>query len=750
MELRTDSSTKPLEIAGALQSVMHDIPYRNYSLDIQQEVAITEIGKHLLDGQQSGYIEMATSTGKTTLEALVAEAGIRSGKRVLIVAPTKAIAAQISGSHRDTPTGIAKFTNLHETTSVGHHFGTTRANDSDQLVVSTYSGLVNNATTGELGEFDIIIADECHRSLGQKTAHVMKSVSPNAIKLGFSATPDYATDRKAEEVFGDKIFEFSLIDAIESGKTAPLRTLIYETDVTLALSDNRSEFTEKELAPLINNIERNGTAYQLAVDFAKDGRQGIIACIPGAGNVHARMMASMLSESDNITAADVGAHLSDEENAFRLKAFHEGDITILTFTRALEEGWDSDKANFCINMVPTASPVRTKQLMGRVLRKNVDARESIYVDFIDTKEGVAKQQYTAMHALDLTSIDFARVLGHYNSNHTRDWQVPSSLDIPAISDSLLQRIKQSQGKLIDEIGISQRQKLDPLTLHWERILEKEGLPADLEDNDILPATLNRRIESSYSSFVAEHGREPSINELIEAMGSVDRWRAHAMGYYGLRVPLESVEITAGKNVDPHELISYKLLKDKLLPVVFDTLTERESGIISLRYGLFDEPKTYDEIGRIYGITGARVASLMPKVLSKLRHPYRSQMLSGYEQSEGSFDKDKSSPQLTREKRMIDHLLKELKQQAHIVYDDEYSQPRVDIPMVGYYFAVRALEIDSSDPIILKKEIKHRIAALEHYSAANQMDEGIIRRIRNELESQYKNLENGLIHDYFRQ
>lgn len=64
-----------------------------------------------------------------------------------------------------------------------------------------------------------------------------------------------------------------------------------------------------------------------------------------------------------------------------------------------------------------------------------------------------------------------------------------------------------------------------------------------------------------------------------------------------------------------------------LQSVLDTLSEREAGVITLRFGIIDgQPKTLDQIARIYGITPQRVREIESKTMSKLRHPARSEFL----------------------------------------------------------------------------------------------------------------------------
>ena len=62
----------------------------------------------------------------------------------------------------------------------------------------------------------------------------------------------------------------------------------------------------------------------------------------------------------------------------------------------------------------------------------------------------------------------------------------------------------------------------------------------------------------------------------------------------------------------------------------DTLSEREAGVVRLRFGLTDgQPRTLDEIGQVYGVTRERIRQIESKTMSKLRHPSRSQVLRDY-------------------------------------------------------------------------------------------------------------------------
>ena len=82
-------------------------------------------------------------------------------------------------------------------------------------------------------------------------------------------------------------------------------------------------------------------------------------------------------------------------------------------------------------------------------------------------------------------------------------------------------------------------------------------------------------------------------------------------------------------IQPGEAVSFTLLQEQLHSVL-DTLSEREAGVVSMRFGLTDgQPMTLDEIGKVYGVTRERIRQIESKTMSKLRHPSRSEVLRDY-------------------------------------------------------------------------------------------------------------------------
>ena len=136
------------------------------------------------------------------------------------------------------------------------------------------------------------------------------------------------------------------------------------------------------------------------------------------------------------------------------------------------------------------------------------------------------------------------------------------------------------------------------------------------------------------------GREPTPEELAKELDMTAEKVVEVQKYgrepISLHTPLgEDGDSEFGDLIEdseaivPADAVSFTLLKEQLHHVL-DTLSEREAGVVSMRFGLGDgQPKTLDEIGKVYGVTRERIRQIESKTMSKLRHPSRSQVLRDY-------------------------------------------------------------------------------------------------------------------------
>jgi len=136
------------------------------------------------------------------------------------------------------------------------------------------------------------------------------------------------------------------------------------------------------------------------------------------------------------------------------------------------------------------------------------------------------------------------------------------------------------------------------------------------------------------------GREPTPEELARELDMTPEKVVEVQKYgrepISLHTPLgEDGDSEFGDLIEdseaivPSDAVSFTLLQEQLHSVL-DTLSEREAGVVAMRFGLTDgQPKTLDEIGKVYGVTRERIRQIESKTMSKLRHPSRSQVLRDY-------------------------------------------------------------------------------------------------------------------------
>ena len=149
-----------------------------------------------------------------------------------------------------------------------------------------------------------------------------------------------------------------------------------------------------------------------------------------------------------------------------------------------------------------------------------------------------------------------------------------------------------------------------------------------------------RLARVQRQMLQDLGRDPTPEELAAELEMTPE-RLTEVQKYG-REPI-SLHIPLGEDgdsefgdliedseaVQPGEAVSFTLLQEQLHEVL-GTLSEREAGVVSMRFGLTDgQPKTLDEIGKVYGVTRERIRQIESKTMSKLRHPSRSKLLRDY-------------------------------------------------------------------------------------------------------------------------
>ncbi|MGF7139375.1 sigma-70 family RNA polymerase sigma factor [Roseimarinus sediminis] len=170
------------------------------------------------------------------------------------------------------------------------------------------------------------------------------------------------------------------------------------------------------------------------------------------------------------------------------------------------------------------------------------------------------------------------------------------------------------------------------------------LQALAEQSRIVRLPLNQvgslnKINKAFSKFEQEHERKPSPEELAESLDLPADKVADTLKVSGRHISVDAPFVdgednslldvlpnTDSPNADK-SLINESLSRE--IDRALATLTERESDIIRLFFGIGCQDMTLEEIGERFGLTRERVRQIKEKAIRRLRHTSRSKLLKTY-------------------------------------------------------------------------------------------------------------------------
>ncbi|HEY8992909.1 MAG TPA: DEAD/DEAH box helicase family protein [Candidatus Microsaccharimonas sp.] len=413
-----------------------------------QKAIIKDTTEFLRSGNHRGYIEAPTGTGKTVLFVTLAEAfsyQAETPPKILVVTPTKDLVRQTLGGSR----GDKGFAGFAPHMSVGTFYSDTPAGMRGleaQVTITTYASLAKLAaapvtTIDEEGnrhtklinlinqQFDIIFLDEGHKALGSSSRQIINDLKPEALIIGFTATPDYHASRSLESLLPVLIHRLDLKEAIELNMLSSVIPIALPAPNTTAQEFSigaLGEYENKSLKQLIHNGARNRMVVSIAAQLIQAGNTPIIACIPGDTMTHPHLIADMLSEQfvDDedgfprpIRVRAITSAISAATRQAMYAELEKGAIDALTYIDVLTEGWDSQRANVIINARPTRSLVSARQRTGRILRNKPDNRPALAIDIVDNIASNTAPQVSMADIFTLKSIVNGSAIGELDPSH---------------------------------------------------------------------------------------------------------------------------------------------------------------------------------------------------------------------------------------------------------------------------------------------------------------------------------------------
>ena len=356
---------------------------------LYQMETITRVCERFSDKHRKALIVQATGTGKTRVSIALAKRLLDAGwaKRVLFLCDRKELRKQAGNAfteHTKEPVHI-----------VGKSAKNTAA--SARVFIATYPGMLRIMNKYDVGYFDLIVADESHRSIYNIYGDIFKYF--DALEVGLTATPVEMVSRSTCDLFGCDYklptANYPLEDAIEQGNLVPYKIVSYTTqflregikkdnltDEQIAqleeqgIDPNELDFDAKQIDEAIKNKDTNRLILRNLMEKGlrdKDGQLPGKTIIFARNIAHAELMAQLFSElypqhGANFCRVIHSKYERAEELIDDFKSSDENSMRIAVSVDMLDTGIDVPE---CVNLVfakPIKSKVKFWQMIGRGTR----------------------------------------------------------------------------------------------------------------------------------------------------------------------------------------------------------------------------------------------------------------------------------------------------------------------------------------------------------------------------------------------
>jgi len=260
------------------------------------------------------------------------------------------------------------------------------------LTIQTYAWFARHWGDVEPEAYHLVIADEAHTALGEKTSTAIRSFT-NPIYIGMTATEQLIA-KQVSDVFPASVDDLPLGDAARRGLIAPLRSLRVPPAAAIhTVPIVGGDFEERALAAALDHQALNQAAASLYRDRF-DSTPGIVYA---AGVDHAYNLAKEFRAA-GLRAEAVSGRTPPVKLAEILAAYERGEIDVLINAMLLAEGWNSPRATVCMHLAPTASKRVYQQRIGRIMRIHPRKEAGIVVDFVP-KAATHNERVVSLHSL---------------------------------------------------------------------------------------------------------------------------------------------------------------------------------------------------------------------------------------------------------------------------------------------------------------------------------------------------------------
>ena len=349
----------------------------------------------LKKGWETMYIEGPTGMGKTFIEAVVAAAMIgNSDVRVLLLTSKITLLEQIQREFK-------KFVGFLKTGLFGGGF----KNHREQVTIMTYDSF-RNISEDIAKQYQVVLLDEGHKGLGDKTRAKLELQKAFSILIGFTASATYSEEKGLKEFLINEAYKLSIVEAVELGMLSNIKVFIASVDIEIESQrkgESKGDYEERISSEIIREGGNIATARLYKRVFVKRDLRGIALVLTrNQGN---DLVDQFANEGIKAELIHSGMKRAEREDMFA--RFRNREFSVLVGMGIIKEGFDDPGVSVAITTYPVSSIVDMTQFPGRAERIDEENPEKVayivnlaykakkqlfYTDILDGKSEVLQKQ----------------------------------------------------------------------------------------------------------------------------------------------------------------------------------------------------------------------------------------------------------------------------------------------------------------------------------------------------------------------
>lgn len=327
---------------------------RQYQIDLIERARLS-----VSRGKKAPLIVLPTGGGKSLVATLIMESALQREKRALFIAPRRQLIFQIA----------------EDLDEYRVQYGVIMSGEPRSITPKVSIASLDTLHRRSKPPADLIIVDEAHNVFGEKARAIFNEY-PNAIKIGFTATPCRADGKGMGELYDDMIVGPSMTELISLGALVPMRYFTTPTNLDLSKIDlvagdyNQSQLDEHMSQPkLVGDVVKNWL--QICPD-----RQTVVFAVK---RTHAMALQAEF-EKAGVIADYIDGDTENEDRKRILRRIESGESRVIVSVDVLSYGWNSPAVSCAVMARPTKSLARYLQAVGRVLRPYPGKEDAFLID----------------------------------------------------------------------------------------------------------------------------------------------------------------------------------------------------------------------------------------------------------------------------------------------------------------------------------------------------------------------------------